>query len=64
MLARSLLSDVREIVASMETEKGIDLAPAIRALTADLPRPRIHLQIADEILRWIGERVSKPTGRK
>lgn len=48
-IAKSLLSDVREIVASMETEKGIDLAQAIRALTNDLPRPRIHLQIAGDV---------------
>ena len=47
-LARSLLADVREIVASMESDRGIDLAQAIRALAAELPRPRVHLQIADD----------------
>jgi len=48
-IARSLLGDVREIVASMETEKGIDLASAIRAQTMDMPRPHIHLEIADGV---------------
>jgi len=48
-IARSLLTDVREIVASMESEKGIDLGAAIRTLIADLPRPHIHLQIADDV---------------
>jgi signal transduction histidine kinase len=48
-LARSLLTDVREIVASMESEKGVDLAREIRMLAAEVPRPRIELQIADDV---------------
>jgi signal transduction histidine kinase len=48
-LARSLLGDVREIVASMETERGTDLAQAIDTLIADVPRPRVHLRIASDV---------------
>jgi len=48
-LARSLLSDVRSIVASMEIEKGVDLGQAIGMLIADLPRPQIHLQIGEGV---------------
>jgi signal transduction histidine kinase len=48
-IARSLLTDVREIVASMESEQGIDLGAAIRSLMSELPRPQIHLQIADDV---------------
>jgi len=48
-IARSLLTDVRSIVASMESAQGIDLAQAIRALIAEVPRPHIHLQIADDV---------------
>jgi len=48
-LARSLLGDVREIVASMESERGADLAHAIDALIADVPRPRVHLRIAGDV---------------
>ena len=45
ILARQLLGDVREIAATMQTEPGIDLAHALRSLVAELPRPRIHLEI-------------------
>lgn len=48
-LARSLLGDVREIVASMESEKGVDLAGEIRMLAAEVPRPLIELEIADDV---------------
>jgi len=48
-LARSLLGDVREIVASMESEQGTDLAHAIDTLIADVPRPRVHLRIASDV---------------
>jgi len=48
-LARSLLGDVREIVASMESERGVDLAREIRMLAAEVPCPRIELKIADDV---------------
>jgi signal transduction histidine kinase len=47
-LARTLLADVREIVAATQTEKGVDLAQAI-AMVANVPRPRVHLEIADDV---------------
>ncbi len=44
-LAKTLLTDVREIAATMQTLPGVDLAQALGSLVADLPRPRIHLEI-------------------
>jgi len=48
-IARSLLNDVRSIVASIESEKGTDLGLAIRTLIVDIPRPHVHLEIADDV---------------
>ena len=48
-LARSLLNDVRGIVASMPDEHGVDLSQAIHTLIAEVPRPHIHLQIGDGV---------------
>jgi signal transduction histidine kinase len=44
-LAKKLLTDVREIAATMQTQQGVDLGQALRSLVADLPRPRVHLEI-------------------
>jgi signal transduction histidine kinase len=44
-LARQLLQEVREIVATMNEPAGIDLAQALQTLTAAVPRPHIHLAV-------------------
>jgi signal transduction histidine kinase len=46
-LARQLLADVREIVASSASRDGVQLAEALRTLIASVPRPRVHLEVAD-----------------
>ena len=48
-LARELLQEVRGIVAAMNEPAGIDLAEALRTLTATVPRPRIHLSVEPRI---------------
>jgi signal transduction histidine kinase len=42
-LARSLLADIRAIVAAETTE--IDLAEALRDLATNVPQPRVHLEM-------------------
>jgi signal transduction histidine kinase len=46
-LARELLGDVREIVADARAGHGVHVAQALQALVGAVPRPRIHLAIAD-----------------
>ena len=53
-LARLLLGDVREIVHALGSRGGIEVEPALRALTSGVPRPRIHLSVPS------GLRVSDP----
>jgi len=48
-LARTLLADVRDIVAATQIEKGVDIAKAIATLSEKVPRPHVHLQIADDV---------------
>jgi signal transduction histidine kinase len=48
-LAKSLLSDVRQIAAAMHDGNGVDLRQALRPLIDDVPRPRVHLEIGDDI---------------
>lgn len=48
-LARTLLADIREIVAATELEKGVDIGRAIATLAAGVPRPQVHLQIAEHV---------------
>src|SRR5258706_4934621 len=49
-LARTLLADVRVIVAEKNADDCLDLGRALRTLGADLPRPRVQLE-ADDALR-------------
>ena len=49
-LARTLLADVRSIVAGKNADDCLDLGRALRTLVADLPRPRVQLE-ADPSLR-------------
>lgn len=44
-LAKNLLTDVRDIAATMQEQQGVDLGHALRSLVAELPRPRVHLEI-------------------
>ena len=48
-LARQVLGEVREIVATMGESAGIDLAAALQTLTGTVPRPKIHLAVEPHI---------------
>ncbi|HZX75988.1 sensor histidine kinase [Lysobacter sp.] len=48
-LSSELLSDIRSIVQAMRFDQGLDLATALRALAAPLPRPALRLQIEDSV---------------
>ena len=47
--ARQLLADVREIVAGSQCSEGVPVAEALRTLMAAVPRPRVHLRVADSM---------------
>ena len=46
-MARQLLADVRGIVADSAARDGVHLTQALHALVSAVPRPRVHLEIAD-----------------
>ena len=48
-LARTLLADVRAIVAEKNADDCLDLTRALRTLVADLPRPRVQIEIDDSL---------------
>jgi len=48
-LARELLADVREIVAATRAREGAAVAPALRALAEAVPRPQVHLEVAETL---------------
>jgi signal transduction histidine kinase len=48
-LARKLLGDVRLIVAEKSADDCLDLGRALRTLVADLPRPRVQLDVDDAL---------------
>lgn len=48
-LAKLLLADVREVVSEMRDQDKVDLAEALRTLVEGVPRPRIHLELPDEM---------------
>lgn len=48
-LARLLLSDVREVVSRLREGESLDLAEALHALVQDIPSPRIHLSIPEDL---------------
>lgn len=54
-MARELMDDLRSVVQQLRDSRGLDLATALRALAAPLPRPALRLAI-DE-----GVRVDDPT---
>jgi signal transduction histidine kinase len=47
MIAKDLLNDVRDVVGQMR-EGSRDLSSALRALTAAVPHPLIHLTVVDD----------------
>jgi signal transduction histidine kinase len=48
-LARGVLGDIRDIVASMDADRGLDLANAVASLAAGIPRPRVHFEMSGEL---------------
>ncbi len=48
-LGRLLLTDVGEIVDTLNREEALDLRRALAALAAEMPRPRVHLEIAEDV---------------
>ncbi|HVI59538.1 MAG TPA: histidine kinase [Luteimonas sp.] len=48
-LARELLGDIRGVVQALRDARGLDLATALRALAAPLPRPALRLAIDDDV---------------
>ena len=48
-LARTLLADVRSIVAEKNADDCLDLARALRTLVADVPLPRVQLEVDDSL---------------
>ncbi|GHA87169.1 sensor histidine kinase [Cognatilysobacter bugurensis] len=48
-MARELLGDLRNVVHALRDAPGLDLATALHALAAPLPRPRLALDIDDRV---------------
>ncbi len=48
-MSQELLGDIRGVVQSLRDSCGLDLATALHALAAPLPRPRLQLDIADDV---------------
>lgn len=53
-MSQELLGDIRAAVQSLRDARGLDLATALHALAAPLPRPKLRLEIDD------GVRVTDP----
>src|SRR5690606_31735326 len=48
-LAAELMDDLRDLVQQLRNDRGLDLATALRALAAPLPRPALRLAIDDDV---------------
>lgn len=48
-LSGELLDDIRNVVSALRDTHGLDLATALRALAAPMPKPRLHLRIEDDV---------------
>lgn len=48
-LARLMLTDVSEIVDTLRREEAFDLRRALASMAAEIPRPRVHLAIPDDL---------------
>lgn len=46
-LTKLLLTDVSEIVGTLGRDEAVDLRTALTALTSEIPRPRVHLTLAE-----------------
>jgi signal transduction histidine kinase len=49
------LAEVRKVVAAMQTEQGIDLVPALKALAAGVPTPHIEIRAPESLTLGSGE---------
>lgn len=49
LIARTLLSDVREVVGAMRHGTSIDLRRALETLAAGIKSPRVHVEAPDEL---------------
>ncbi len=47
-LADELLGDIRGVVSQMRQDDGLDLRRALEDLAAPIPRPKVHLDLADD----------------
>lgn len=47
--AARLMGDIRGVVHALRDARGLDIATALQALAAPLPRPRLQLAIADDV---------------
>lgn len=47
-LARLLLADVRTVVGRFREDDRVNLGDALRLLASDIPRPKIHLDLAED----------------
>lgn len=47
--AKALLGEVRDTVRTMREGEGLRLDAAVRALSAGIPRPKIHLRFAEDL---------------
>ena len=48
-VTKLLLQDVREVVSSLRGDDSFDLGRAIRTLIKDIPKPRIHLDVPEDL---------------
>jgi signal transduction histidine kinase len=48
-LTKELLGELRTVVGSMREDRPIDLSRALRTLVAGIPRPRVHLDVPDDL---------------
>jgi signal transduction histidine kinase len=48
-VTKLLLQDVREVVNTLRGDDSFDLGRAIRTLTKDIPMPRIHLAVPEDL---------------
>lgn len=48
-LARLMLTDVSEIVDTLRREEAFDLRRALASMAAEIPRPRVHVIIPDDL---------------
>lgn len=47
--AAQLMGDIRGVVQALRDARGLDIATALQALAAPLPRPRLALEIEDDV---------------